>query len=83
MDEQQYGSNQPPSGGLNLGGFRPAPSGGGLALPLAGSMGHIDAPPALRRGGDLESHQKIVKMSRGGNHDEGSDANVIQEKLDE
>ena len=53
VDEAQYNSNQP--GGLNLGGLGGAP-GGGLSLPLAGSMSNIDAPPALRRGGDLESH---------------------------
>lgn len=46
-------------------------------------MSNIDAPPALRRGGDLESHKKIVKLSRGGGHDDAGDANVIQEKLDE
>ena len=68
--------------GLPLGGAV-QPSGGGLALPLASSMSNIDAPPVLRRGGDLESQQNIVKMSRGAPDGTEGDANQIQELLDE
>ena len=47
----------------------------GLSLPLASEMSHIDAPPILRRGGDLESHQNLMKMGRGNMPEGETDAN--------